>query len=175
VIRFPVKNNLAQNPVLMRHNGQGGMKLKFQNVTAQGGPYFSKGHRGRGLAVADLDNDGLADLAINHINEPPAVLKNLCPDKNRWLGVQLQGTKFADVVGARVVLELGERRITQFQKGGSSYASARDSRLLFGLGKGDKVGRLSVYWASGTPSVEHWDNLETKRYHTLFQGTSGTK
>jgi hypothetical protein len=166
--RFPPHDNLAQRPVLFRNKGGG--QGKFQIITDQGGPYFRKAHRGRGLAIADLDNDGRPDLVINHLNEPPAVLRNICDAGHHWLGVLLTRPKYADTVGAKAVLQVGSKTVTQFQKGGGSYLSARDPRLLFGLGPEKKVGRLTVYWPSGEPRVEHWDGLAVDRYHTLEQG-----
>jgi hypothetical protein len=168
VYRFPPHHNLAQKPVLFLN--QAGGKGKFQLITEQGGPYFRVAHRGRGLAIVDLDNDGRPDLVINHLNAPPAVLKNICPAKNHWLGVQLARPEHADTVGAKVVLTVADRTLTQFQKGGGSYLSARDPRLLFGLAKETKVGRLTVYWPSGEPRVESWDGLECDQYRTLMQG-----
>jgi hypothetical protein len=46
----------------------------------------------------------------------------------------------------------------------------RDPRLLFGLGKETATGRLTVYWPSGEPRLEHWDDLPINSYHTLIQG-----
>jgi hypothetical protein len=55
-------------------------------------------------------------------------------------------------------------------KGGGSYLSASDRRVLFGLGKSDKVGRLTVTWPSGQPRTQTWENLAIDRYHKLEQG-----
>ncbi len=174
VSRFPPNNLLKQKPVLFRNKGNG--QAKFDVITPWGGPYFAKTHRGRGLAIGDLDNDGRPDAVVLHLNAPPAVLHNVCDSGNHWLGVQLVGQKDdcaaagRDVVGARAVLEVAGRKITQFQKGGGSYLSVRDPRLLFGLGQETKPGRMTVYWPSGLPRVEYWDNLKIDEYQTLEQG-----
>ena len=55
-------------------------------------------------------------------------------------------------------------------KGGGSYLSASDRRVLFGLGKSDKVSRLTVTWPSGQPRTQTWENLTIDRYHKLLQG-----
>ena len=78
----------------------------------------------------------------------------------------------ADVVGARVVLTVGGRKVIQYQKGGGSYLSARDSRLLFGLAKDKTAGTLTVHWPTGEPRSETWEGLEVDRYHKLEQGKS---
>ncbi len=60
VIRHPAGAGLRQAPVLLRNVGG-----KFRPITPQGGPYFQGKHVARGLAVGDLDNDGLPDLVIS--------------------------------------------------------------------------------------------------------------
>ena len=63
---------------------------------------------------------------------------------------------------------MGARTITRFTKGGGSYLSANDQRLLFGLGEAGQPGRLTVKWSWG--EVETWDNLEPNHYYTVHEG-----
>ncbi len=165
---------MAQRPVLL-HNGprpgRAGERW-FTVVTDQGGPYFQGLHRGRGVAIGDLDNDGYPDLVISHVNEPVVLLRNRAAEavgRNHWLGLELRGRGRADVVGAKAVLQQPERRLTRFAKGGGSYLSSSDRRLLFGLGQSEGVGRLTVTWPSGR--IETWDGLTPDRYHRLEEGT----
>jgi hypothetical protein len=170
VIKHPAGAGLRQQPVLFHNEGQG----RFEVITERGGSYFQAGHRGRGLAVGDLDNDGRPDLVFSNVNEPVAVLRNVDGSGHHWLGVRLQGKDHADYVGARLLLEVNGRTLARFAKGGGSYLSANDRRILFGLGKVDKAGRLTVEWppdATGKRRIEHWDHLALDRYHTLVQGT----
>jgi enediyne biosynthesis protein E4 len=162
-IRYPTGTTRRQKPVLLRNwNG------KFKDLTPRGGPYFREAHLSRGAALGDLDNDGKIDLVVSHMNEPVAVLRNVAPAGGRWLGVALRGAGHADVVGARVTLEAGGRKQTRFARGGGSYASAPDPRLVFGLGKADRVERLSVVWPDG--KRQEWTGLGLDRYHVLNQG-----
>jgi RNA polymerase sigma factor (sigma-70 family) len=165
ILRHPApgRAGLRQKPVLFRNKGGG----RFEVVTARGGPYFQKGHRGRGLAIGDLDNDGRPDLVFSNVNEPVAVLRNVADTGHHWLGIQLVGKRNADVVGARLVLDVAGRKLTRFVKAGGSYLSSGDRRILFGLGKAKRAGRLTVYWPSG--AIEHWDGLASDRYHRLVQ------
>jgi hypothetical protein len=170
VIRHPKAAGLRQQPVLFRNKGDG----RFVVLTGRGGSYFQSGHRGRGLAVGDLNNDGRPDLVFANVNEPVAVLRNIAQTGNGWLGVELQAHDQADYVGARLTLEVNGRTLTRFAKGGGSYLSAGDRRILFGLGPAGRPGRLTVAWPSGSPCTEHWDSLAAGRYHKIRQG-SGQK
>ncbi|HMF20357.1 MAG TPA: CRTAC1 family protein, partial [Gemmataceae bacterium] len=145
---------------------------KFKDISKRGGDYFLKEHLARGVALGDLDNDGKVDLVVSHMNEPVAILKNIAPAGNHWLGVELVGAEHADVVGARVVLEAGDRKQTRFARGGGSYASSSDRRHVFGLGKSTTT-KLTVYWPDGTH--QNWTNLAPDRYHTLMQKSQPKK
>lgn len=162
----PPQNNLYQRPMLFKNNGSG----HFQNISQQGGAYFEKKHRGRGVIKADFDNNGSPDLVVSHVNAPVAVLKNIFQTKNGWLGVELAAKDRADVVGAKVTLALGKKTLTRFQKSGGSFASSGDPRILFGLGSCQSPGKLTVHWPYGEPCVEHWNNLAVGQYHRLVQG-----
>lgn len=160
----------AQKPVLLEnqaHRKRAGERW-FANITAQGGSYFRGVHRGRGLVIGDLDNDGYPDLVISHVNEPVVLLRNEAERGHHWLGVELIGKERRDIVGATVTLEVGGRRLTRFTKGGGSYLSSGDRRLLFGLGAAEKVGRLTISWPYGR--TEHWDDLPVNRYHRIEEG-----
>jgi hypothetical protein len=162
-IRFPTGAPRAQKPLLLR-NREG----KFKDISPRGGVYFQQPHLSRGAALGDLDNDGKIDLVISNMNEPVAVLRNIAPDGNHWLGVELAGAGHADVVGARVVLEAGGRKQTRFAKGGGSYASSGDRRLVFGLGRSECIDKISVVWPDG--KQQDWTGLAIDRYHVLAQG-----
>lgn len=163
-IRFPTKIDRRQKPVLM-HNEAG----KFKAVSNQGGAYFREPHNARGAAFGDLDNDGKVDVVVSHLNEPVVILKNVAPtDGRHWVGFELSGTKATDLVGARVVVETTSGKQTRFVRGGASYGSTNDRRLLFGLGADTKINKVTVYWPSGTP--QDYGGVEVDSYWNLAEG-----
>ncbi|MDB5312373.1 MAG: UnbV, partial [Gemmataceae bacterium] len=163
-IRYPAgKAPRQQKPVLLRNeNG------RFTDVSAKGGAYFRAAHVARGAALGDLDNDGRIDLVVSHLNEPAAVLRNVAPGSGYWLGVGLAGADRRDVAGARVTVRAGGRTFTRFAKGGGSYLSSGDRRLVFGLGAAARPEQVEVVWPGGKTQV--WTGLAGGRYWRLSEG-----
>lgn len=163
-IRYPIKIDRRQKPVLLRNESG-----RFQEITRQGGAYFQHPHNARGVAFADLDNDGKVDAVISHLNEPVTVLRNVAPTEGRhWVGVELLGEKHRDVVGARVVIESASGKQTRFAKGGGSFGSTHDRRQVVGLGGDSGAVAATVYWPSG--KVQQFAGLAPDCYWRLQEG-----
>ena len=173
IVYFPPRNNIAQNPILFMNtehrDKSGASSRRFIDHTTRGGSFFNGVHRGRGLAAGDFDNDGHVDLVFVPVNEPVTILRNVAAPQNGWLGIELHGKDHRDIVGTRLTLEVGDRKMVRYIKGGTSYLSAHDMRVIFGLGEAKKIGKLKVEWASGEPRVQEFDNLELNKYHKLNQ------
>jgi hypothetical protein len=103
----------------------------------------------RGSAVADFDNDGDLDVAINSIGGPLALLRN-DGATGHWLEVQLEGFH----PGALVTATLPDgRELVREVRAGGSYLSSEDPRSLFGLGDTGTLTRLVVRWPGGQRTV----------------------
>jgi hypothetical protein len=164
-IRFPTgkESSRRQQPILLMN--QGG---KFREASRLIGDYFERPHLARGVGFGDLDNDGRTDLVISHMNEPVAILRGIGGAGRHWIGVALEGKDHACTVGAKAVAETEKATQTRFVKGGGSYASSGDRRLLFGLGD-DKAPKLTITWANG--AEEKFNGLAVDRYYRIVQGT----
>lgn len=162
--RVPKTSPRAQIPILARNEGG-----KFKDIVQQGGSYFRSHHVGRGAVQADFDNDGRVDLAVMHTNEPVAILRNEADTKgHHWLGVQLAGKDHRDVVGAKLILEAGDRKQTRFAQGGGSYASSSDRRQIFGLGAAGRIDKVTVIWPNG--KEQSFADLKLDHYYRLTEG-----
>ena len=131
--------------VIFRNLGGG----KFEELIDEAGPGISTPHCSRGLAMGDFDNDGDLDMLIVNLNEPPSLLRNDCTGGGNWLKVKLIGRKSnRSAIGARVLVQYGRHRQMQEVLSQSSFLSANDTRLHFGLGD-SKTADLTVHWPSG--------------------------
>lgn len=167
VIRHPKGSTVRQLPVLVLNRGANGdgKPARFADATGRAGSYFQAAHQGRGLAIGDLDNDGRPDLVVSHVNEPVTLLHNSAGPDRHWIGMSLRSKEHRDVVGARVTVEAGGRVLTRIDKGGGSYLSSSDRRILIGLGNTDSPVRVTVTWPWGRE--QHWDALALDRYWEL--------
>ena len=69
-----------------------------------------------------------------------------------------------------VLVEAAGRTQTRFAKGGGSYVSSSDRRLLFGLGKAERIDGLTVIWPSGVQQRWMGEQVRTDRYWRLVEG-----
>src|SRR6516164_2679967 len=139
----------AMPPHLFRNLGQG----NFQEVTKSLGKAFNTPRVGRGAAYADINNDGRLDLLVATNGGPAYLFVNEAAGSaatNKSLRVKLVGTKSnRDGIGAVVKISSGGVTQTQTLRSGSSYLSASELVLTFGLGQSEKVDTLEVHWPSG--------------------------
>jgi hypothetical protein len=164
--RFP----LHQRKQLLRNLGNG----RFEDVTSRAGSAFATSEVGRGAAFGDIDNDGDVDVVINDSIGPPELLKNQGEGNGSWVLVRLAGAgENRDAIGARVTISAGGRRQWRERRSASSYLSADDPRIHFGLGSAERLERLEVRWPDGT--VEAHEGLPARRLLEIRQGEKDWK
>jgi hypothetical protein len=138
---------------LLFHNLRNG---SFEEVGLRAGPALAERRVSRGLAVADFDNDGALDVLVTNLGASPVLLRNVAKSRGlpaqagHWLRLKLIGTKSnRDAFGARVEILAGGLRQVDEVRANSSYLSASDSRLHFGLGAATRADQIVVRWPSG--------------------------
>lgn len=107
----------------------------------------------RGVGVSDLNHDGVPDVVIGHVNDPPSILLGRCTANNR-LVVDLEDPTSANRhgIGARVTVEGNGTQFQTVRAGGRGTYSGSDPVLFFGMGSADTA-TVTVRWTDGTEQV----------------------
>jgi hypothetical protein len=127
---------------------------KFKDVSSDSGPALQVPRVGRGLAVADFDNDGNVDVAISSVGRRAVLLKNQGVRKGNWIQIRAQGAasnRFG--LGATVRVRAGGKTQIREINNAASYLSSSDTRLHVGLGDAKIVEQLDILWPSGRRQV----------------------
>jgi len=104
----------------------------------------------RGLAVGDYDNDGRLDALVNNQNGPAQLFRNADRSGRHWVRFKTIGTKSnRDGLHARFTLTAGGVKQTATVRAGSSYLSASDRRVYFGLGTATTIEKVEIVWPNG--------------------------
>jgi hypothetical protein len=143
---YQPKLTYAQKDLLYENLGG-----RFRDISAQAGPALQATRVGRGLAVADFDNDGLLDVVISGVGRAPVLLKNQNVKGGHWLTIKAEGTKSNRLgLGATVtVTTSGGVQVLEINNV-ASYLSSNDLRLHVGLGAATTVQKIDIAWPSGT-------------------------
>lgn len=135
--------------MLLRNTGK-----SFVDVSAESGSVFREAWVGRGMAVGDINNDGRLDAVVTTNGGPLYILRNETPTANHWLLLNLVGrASNRDGIGAavKVVTAKGAQYATATTA--SSYLSASDKRVHFGLGSETAATAVEIRWPSGTVQI----------------------
>jgi enediyne biosynthesis protein E4 len=121
---------------------------------------------GRGIAVADFDNDGRLDMFVTNADDEPFLYRNILPTGAHWIGFVLEGTKSNRAgTGTQIRLKAGAQTYLRYSNGGNGFASQSTARIHFGLGKATKIESIEMRWPSGLKQtvpalpVDHWYKL----------------
>ena len=152
----------AEPSRVWRNRGGGRFRL-----VPDAGPFFQTDHVARGAAVGDLDDDGDLDVIVSRLDGPPAVLLNES-EPRAWVRLELLGgASKRPAIGAMVAVHVGDRVIHRQLKGGGSYLSVNDPRLLIGLGTAEQVESIAIRWPNGTTST--LDSPAIRRTHRVAE------
>ena len=159
-----------QMPPQVLRNQQG----KFEWLkTPSLGAYFNQDNVGRSLTALDWNRDGKMDFAITHLDRPTAVLENRTANDNRFLQLELIGTKSErNAIGATVTAIAGQERWVAASTVGDGFYGTNQHLIHLGLGKAAQVDRLEVRWPSG--EKETIENVASNQRILWVEGQGGS-
>ena len=130
----------------------------------------------RGVALADLDDDGRLDVVIANQHGGPTLLRNVAAGApamragNAWIGITLVGDGRScsrDATGSRVTVQLpGQRPLVREAQRANGLSSAGDPRIHIGLGAWTRDVPVTVRWCGGITTAY---SLAPGRYHVVHQ------
>ena len=145
--------------LLMRNTGG-----NYTDVTAQARHVIQLVEVSRGAAFGDLDNDGDIDIVTTNNGGPARILENIAPPR-RWIGLELTGSGRVnrDAIGAVTftLLERGGGKQIRRVHTDSSYCSASDKRVHFGLGNTGEAAAIDIVWPDRV--TQRVEPVETNR------------
>jgi hypothetical protein len=123
---------------------------------------------GRGIGVADFDNDGRTDLLVANANAAPFLYRNVAPPRN-WIELELRSPRVNRLaIGAQVRLTAGGRTLLRFVNGGNGFAGQSTTRIHVGLDAAREVDRVDIRWPDGTR--QSLEQLTANRLYEVVQG-----
>jgi hypothetical protein len=162
----------AMPPHLFRNMGKG----NFVEVTKQMGAQFAAPRVGRGASYADINNDGRPDLLLSTNGGPVYLYQNVATGEagqQKSLRVRLNGTKSnRDGIGAVVKVSVGGETESQMMCSGSSYLSAHELVLTFGLAQHERADAIEIRWPSG--QVDKVSGIDAGQTVTVTEGKGVT-
>lgn len=183
---YTVNGHVSAAPFI--RNGKKNTNRLFEN---DGNGYFHQVvlpeslqsyQRGRGLACADIDQDGDIDCLVVNVNRqatPDTIQKvqlfrNELQNNNNWISIALNSSSYnRDGIGSTIFIEANERKYMQEANGGYGTHASQHSRIVhFGLGPATKIDSLIIVWPGGKRQVH--SNISANQFLTIREGALAT-
>ncbi|MFP2995743.1 VCBS repeat-containing protein [Spongiivirga sp. MCCC 1A20706] len=134
---------------IFKNNG----RLQFTKLSENAGlkPSYSNG-----AAIADLDNDGDIDIAVNNINQTASILENRShSSKRNFVSFSLKGNEeYFNVLGTKIKVYTGGGKFVKELTGSRGFQSSSTHKIHFGLGSYTKIDSIKIFWPDGKLQTE---------------------
>ncbi len=133
----------AERNQLFANDGTG----KFRDLSSANKAFCDFWNVARGLAVADINDDGAPDLLVTANDVRARLFRNVAPDRGHWLKVRvIDPRRRRDAYGAEVRVRAGGKEWLRLIQPAQSFLSSSSPLALFGLGKAAQIDSILVTW-----------------------------
>lgn len=164
---FIAKGNVDQMPGNAMHDPNNLLMQQVQGHFQEMGDIagLASDKRGRGAAVADLNNDGLLDIIVVNRRSPMEVFQNASRNTGNWIAIDpRQSGKNINAIGAWIeVRSDAGTQISEVTIGGG-HAGGKLMPIHFGLGTAIEAD-IRITWPGG-PTGD-WQRLEANQIHRV--------
>lgn len=160
IMDYPV---LKTGNKIFKNNGD----LTFTEVSRDWG--FEKLDISHGMALADLNNNGLPDVIINRMDEPALVYENRTNASR--IAVRLKGVSpNTEGIGAKIILEGGPVHQSKEIYSGGTYLSGSHYQAVFAADTDNQAHTIIVEWPDGKKSTI--ENVRANRIYEIHESSA---
>ena len=118
---------------------------------------------GRGMTMADMDNDGDLDIVVNNLMSASQLFENqLCGGNNLTIDLMQPGFANLDAIGTRLILHTSTGVYQREVRASSGYLSGDSSRIHFGFPEISQIEYLEVFWTDG--EIDRIDDINANTH-----------
>ncbi len=140
----------AERNQIFANDGTG----RFRDLSPANKPFCGRWNVARGLAYADLDDDGAPDLLVTAVGDRARLFRNVAPDRGHWLKVRALDPKLKrDAYGAEVRVRAGRREWLRLVNPAGGFVCSNSPVAFFGLGAATHIDSIEVRWPDGVGEV----------------------
>ena len=130
---------------------------------------------GRGMSMADFDDDGDLDVLINNLRSPSQMFENqLCSGRSLLVDLRHPGGN-TRALGAELLLHTSTGIYRRSVHAAGGYLSGRSARQHFGLPRDSSIIALEVRWPDRVVSMIDGRSLHPNSLLTITRRTARTE
>lgn len=116
--------------------------------------HLGSNESGRGMSMADLDNDGDLDIVVNNLRSQAQLFENqLCSGASLEVDLRWLESPNPFAIGTKVILHTSTETYTRDVRANSGYLSGDATRVHFGFTAESQLVALEIIWPDGMSSV----------------------
>ena len=161
VFKHMPNDELVEENQALRNDGQG----HFVPAPAWG---LAATTSGRGMSMADLDNDGDLDIVVNNFQTPSRLFENqLCGGQSLAVDLFWPDSKNTRAIGAQLTLYTTTGSYYRDVRAASGYLSGDPARIHFGFPAQETPTHLTIQWPDGL--ITQVDSISAQERVSIFR------